>query len=91
MILDSIEISQSNLISNLGMSIPDYANDLDYFFTCFNHVIALRDGIVEIVPGSYIEFDQAKACVSEWEAKFEQYLREQEKILKYRIFIIKIK
>jgi hypothetical protein len=45
-------------------------------------MIAVRDGIIEMAPGSCLELDSAKNCVSQWEAKFESYLKEQEVRLK---------
>lgn len=73
---------KSRILHDLCSSIPDYSEELGYFFDSFNHVVAVRDGIVVMVPGTCNELDSAKKCVSDWESKFESYLKEQELRLK---------
>lgn len=73
---------KSRLLHDLCSSLPDYSEELDYFFNCFNHTIAVRDGVVEMIPGACPELDSAKNCVSQWESRFESYLKEQEVRLK---------
>ena len=62
--------------------IPELSGELDFFFHSFDHVIAQRDGILEMKPGSFPDLDAAKNNFSEWEFKFNEYLKEQEQRLK---------
>lgn len=79
---NDLNVMKSPLLHDLCGSLPDYTEELEYFFTCFDHVIATRDGVVQMRPGACPELDAAEQCVSQWEAKFEQYLKEQEVRLK---------
>lgn len=63
-------------------AIPDYSNELEFFFAGFDHSFAQRDGVVEMAPGSFPELDVAKTNILEWENKFQIYLKEQEIRLK---------
>lgn len=78
-----ISHEQSELIQNYAAEIPEFSDELGFFFDSFNHVVASRDGVVEMSPGSFIELDDAKANAMEWERKFENYINEQEIRLKY--------
>ncbi len=81
-LFENLNLVKSRLLHDLAASLPDYSEELGYFFNCFNHMIAVRDGIIEMAPGSCPELDSAKNCVSQWESKFEFYLKEQETRLK---------
>lgn len=75
-------LMQSKQIEKIVCEIPDFMNELEFFFSCFNHNIAQRDGAIEMSPGSYPELDSARLCTLEWEKKFDNYLIEQEVRLK---------
>lgn len=80
--MENLNLVKSRLLHDLCLNLPDYTEELGYFFNCFNHMIAVRDGTVEMVPGACPELDAAKNCVSQWESRFESYLKEQEIRLK---------
>lgn len=73
---------RSQLINQIVSGIPDFSEELDFFFSGFDHVVAQRDGVVEMSSGSFPELDSAKANIFEWENKFQTYLKEQEVRLK---------
>lgn len=73
----------SQVLRDICFGIPEFAAELDYFFSSFNVALAVRDGVVEMVPGSCPELDQAKAKVVDWEARFDAYLAGEEVRLKY--------
>lgn len=72
----------SNLIKKIIYEIPDFSEELEFFFTAFDHVAAQRDGVVEMSIGSLPELDAAKSSIMEREKKFSDYLIEQEIRLK---------
>lgn len=75
-------LMSSSLISSIVSSIPDFSEDLGFFFSSFDHSVALRDGVVEMTPGSFTDLDSAKSIVSDLEKKFSDYLKDQELRLK---------
>lgn len=75
-------IMQAKQIEKILCEIPDFSSELDFFFSGFNHIVAQRDGAIEMIPGSYPELDLAKLCISELETRFDKYLKEQEIRLK---------
>lgn len=72
----------SDLIQKYASQIPEFSAELDFFFNSFDLVVATRDGVVEMSPGSFPELDDAKASTVEWERKFENYIKDQEIRLK---------
>ena len=76
----SSEMSESFVM--LFSKMPDFSDELEFFFHSFDHVIAQRDGVLEMKPGSFPDLDAAKNSISGWESKFNEYLKEQELRLK---------
>lgn len=72
----------SDLIKKIASEIPDFNEELEFFFTGFDHIAAQRDGVVEMSLGSLPELDSAKSKIQEKENKFNEYLKEQEIRLK---------
>lgn len=72
----------SQLIIRIVSGIPDFSEELNFFFSSFDHIAAQRDGVVEMSPGSFPDLDAAKAEILEWENKFQSYLKDQEVRLK---------
>ena len=77
----------SAIIRALISEIPDFTYQLDFFFSSFDHITAQRDGVLEMTPGSFLELDNAKANILEWERKFDSYLKDQEIRLKYSFYL----
>ena len=46
---------------------PDFSDQIEFFFSSFDHVAAQRDGVLEMTPGSFPELDNAKSAILEWE------------------------
>lgn len=72
----------SDLVKKIICEIPDFSEELEYFFDAFDHIAAQRDGVVEMSVGSFPELDAAKSIIVDWENKFSEYLKEQETRLK---------
>ena len=68
----------SAFIRDVISEIPDFANQIEFFFSSFDHISAQRDGVLEMTLGNFSELDNAKARILEWERKFDAYLKEQE-------------
>ena len=73
----------SQFIKQILYEIPDFYEELEFFFSGFDHVTAQRDGVAEMLPGSFPELESAKANIFEWDKKFDNYLKDQENRLKY--------
>jgi hypothetical protein len=72
----------SDLIKKIISEIPEFSEELEFFYAAFDHMAAQRDGVVEMSLGSFPELDNAKSSVVEWEKKFYEYLKDQEMRLK---------
>ena len=72
----------SDLLKKIICEIPDFSEELEFFFNAFDHIAAQRDGVVEMSIGSLPELDVAKSIIVGWENKFSEYLKEQEMRLK---------
>lgn len=72
----------SDLIKKIICEIPDFSEELEFFFSAFDHIVAQRDGVVEMSAGSLPELDAAKSTIIGWEKNFSDYLKEQEMRLK---------
>lgn len=72
----------SAFIRTVIAEIPDVNAQLEFFFSSFDQIVAQRDGVLEMTPGSFSELDIAKANILELERKFDAYLKEQEIRLK---------
>lgn len=75
-------IMKSAAIRSIASSIPDFSDDINFFFSCFDHVVAFRDGKLDMTPGGFPDLDSAKNIVSEWENRFSAYIKQQEIRLK---------
>lgn len=81
-----IASEESELLQRISLEIPEYSEELDFFFSSFDHIVAIRDGVVEMSQGGFLELYNAKAKTVEWEKKFDEYIRDQEIRLKYNYF-----
>lgn len=68
----------SAFIRSVIAEIPDFKVQLEFFFSSFDEIVAQRDGVLDMTPGSFSELDIAKSNILEWERKFDSYLKEQE-------------
>ena len=72
----------SEFLRKIIFEIPDFYDELEFFFNSFDHIVAQRDGVIEMSSGSFPELDSARANISQWENKFDIYLKEQEARIK---------
>ena len=81
-ILNDNNLMGSAFIEGVISEVPDFSDQIEFFFSSFDHVAAQRDGVLEMTPGSFPELDNAKSAIMEWERKFDTYLKDQELRLK---------